>query len=115
MVSDDPLQSDALTTGIFVLGEVAGANLAESIPGIGVLMVTKDKKLILKGERSDFFVGYHYLGGIALATIFLTHPLRLYHIWLVLQIAVEFSLRLKTKTRKYLLRVLVWALFLVSA
>jgi len=55
VVSDDPLQSDALATGIFVLGEVAGTNLAESIPGIGVLMVTKDKKLILKGDRSDLF------------------------------------------------------------
>ena len=46
IVTDDPLLADGLSTGVFVLGPVAGMALVERLPHVGAVIVT-DRNAVL--------------------------------------------------------------------
>jgi thiamine biosynthesis lipoprotein len=55
IVADRAIDADALSTGLFVMGETAGLALAESLPGVEALFVTQDRRIALTGGLRNRF------------------------------------------------------------
>jgi len=57
IVTDNAFDADALSTAVFVLGEVKGMKLIESLPGVEGFIITRDRKILkssgFKEKKAD--------------------------------------------------------------
>ncbi|MGM0419681.1 MAG: FAD:protein FMN transferase [Bacillota bacterium] len=55
IVSQDPVEADALSTGIFVMGLEAGMELIESLEEVEIVFVTNDQDVYVSSGLTDIF------------------------------------------------------------
>lgn len=56
ILSAGSMESDALSTAVFVLGTENGLALVESLPGIEAILITRDRKAILSSGAENYIV-----------------------------------------------------------
>jgi thiamine biosynthesis lipoprotein len=59
VITENGIDADALTTSLFVLGLEDGLKLANSLPGIRVMMITEDKEIWLSENLRGMVSGIH--------------------------------------------------------